>query len=491
MQEIAPLSAVDAAPQRGLFSPAEVADAIPPAVDPASCPDEPALVGQPRVIRPERHQMKMRFLSLDQIIPLDNPVRNVWAFVEQLDLSALYDQIKAVEGEPGRNASDPRVLFAVCLYATLEGISSGREIARRCTEGLHLDFQWICGEVPVNRDMICAFRVTHGEVLNRVLTDSVAALMKEGLVDLNLVAQDGMRVRASAGGSSFRREPTLDELHKIAQTQVERLNCEATEKENAGATTARQEAARKRAAKERAERIEQALKDVAELAKQKEARKKGDGPKARASTTDPDARVMKMPNGGFNPAFNVQFCTDTRSHIIVGVDVNNIGSDAGLTPPMIDQIKERYGHPPSGMLTDGGYSTKEDIEDAANEGVTLYTPVKEEKEKKEKGVDPFQPLRNDSPAMAAWRQRMGEVETKEIYKKRAATAEYSNAQARNHGMQQFRVRGTEKVKVIAVWYALALNLIRGGALRAAAAIRAAAEAGIMGAVRAEASLEGG
>ncbi len=485
MQKLAPHSATDATQQHGLFSPAEVAEAVPPAVDSGILADEPALVGQPRVIRPERHQIELRWLSLDQLLPLDNSARAVYAFVEQLDLAALYDPIKAVEGEPGRNASDPRVLFALCLYATLEGISSGREIARRCTEGIHLDFQWICGGVPVNRDMICAFRVNHGEVLNRVLTDSVAALMKEGLVDLNLVALDGMRVRASAGKSSFRREPTLEELHKTAQEQVDRLHCEAMAKENAGVATTRQDAARKRAAEERVERIQQALINVATIAKYREVRKKGDGPTARASTTDADARTMKMANGGFNPAFNVQFCTDTRSHIIVGVDVNNIGSDAGLTPPMIDQVKERYDRVPDAVLVDGGYSTKDDIEYSAEEGVTLYAPVKEEKQKQAKGIDPFQPIAKDSPAMAEWRQRMGKPESKEIYKKRAATAEYSNAQARNHGLQQFVVRGTEKVKVIATWYALALNLIRGTALRAAAAVTA------MGEVRAAAATGGG
>lgn len=485
MKKTSDLSATSVAPQRGLFSPAEVAATSPPPLDGAVHPGSPQLVGQPRVIRPKRDQIEMRWLSLDQLLPPDHSARAVYAFVEQLDLSPLYDQIKAVDGEPGRDASDPRVLFAACLYATVEGISSGREIARRCTEGIHLDFQWICGGVPVNRDMICAFRVAHGEVLNQVLTDSVAGLMKEGLVDLNLVALDGMRVRASAGKSSFRREPTLEELHKIAQEQVGRLNREATVKENAGLATAQQEAARKRAAEERAERIKQALNNVAEIAEHKEARKKNDGPKARASTTDPEARIMKMANGGYNPAFNVQFCTDTRSHIIVGVDVNNVGSDAGLTPPMLDQIQERYDRMPEGMLTDGGYSTKEDIEQAAAAEVVLYTPVKEEEQKRKKGIDPFEPMRKDSPAMGEWRQRMGTSESKEIYKKRASTAEYSNAQARNHGLQQLRVRGTEKVKVIAVWYALALNLIRTGALYAAAA------GGTMGAVRAAVAPEGG
>lgn len=485
MKTIADLSATTVAPQRGLFSPAEVAEATPPGLDGAIHPDNLGLIGQPRVIRPKRDQIELRWLSLDQLLPPDHSARAVYVFVEQLDLSALYNQIKAVDGEPGRNASDPRVLFAVCLYATVEGISSGREIARRCTQGVHLDFQWICGGVPVNRDMICAFRVAHGDVLNQVLTDSVTGLMKEGLVDLNLVALDGMRVRASAGKSSFRRAPTLKEFHKVAQEQVDRLDREAKEKENASVATAQQEKARKRAAEERAQRIEQALNHVAEIAKNKEDRKKGEGVKARASMTDPEARVMKMANGGYDPGFNVQFCTDAGSHIIVGVDVNNIGSDAGLTPPMLDQIKERYDRAPRAMLTDGGYSTKDDIEQAAAAGVTLYTPVKEEEKKRKKGINPFEPLPKDSKALGEWRQRMGDPESKEIYKKRAATAEYSNAQARNHGMHQFRVRGTEKVKVIAVWYALALNLIRAGALRAAAARDS------LGAVRAAAALEGG
>ena len=470
MQKLPPCSASGVVPQRGLFSPGEVAEANPPAVDSSIVVDKPAVVGQPRVIRAERQQIELRWLSLDQLLPLDHSARTVVAFVEELNLSALYDRIQAVAGEPGRNASDPRVLFALWLYATLEGISSGREITRRCTEGIHLDFQWICGGVPVNRDMICAFRVNHGEVLDQALTDSVTALMKEGLVDLNQVALDGMRVRASAGKGSFRREPTLQELHQTAQEQVARLRDEALAKETVGVATARQEAARKRAAEERAARIKQALNHVATIAKYKESRKKGDGPKARASTTDADARTMKMANGGFNPAFNVQYCTDTRSHIIVGMSVNNIGSDAGLTPPMIDQLKERYDRVPDVVLVDGGYSTKADIEYSAAAGVTLYAPVKEEEQKQAKGIDPFQPTAKDSPAMAEWRQRMGRPESKVLYKKRAATAEYSNAQARNLGLQQFVVRGTEKVNVIATWYALALNLIRGTALRAAAAV---------------------
>jgi transposase len=451
-----------------LFNPADLAAAVPP-VNSVVPPVESPAPGRPRVIRPERRQITMHWLSLDELLPLDSSARTVWAFVEQLDLSALYAEIKAVEGEPGRDASDPCVLFALWLFATVEGISSGREIVRRCEHGKDLEFRWLCGGVPVNRDMVCAFRVAHEAVLNQALTDSVTALMKAGLVDLNVVAVDGMRVRASAGRSSFRREPTLKELQKVAQEQVERLRRESASEENSGTSQDRQAAARKRAAEERAKRVQQALENVAEIAKQRESRKKGDGAGARASTTDPDARNMKMANGGFNPAFNVQFCTDARSHIIVAVDVTNQGSDAGLTQPLIKQTQDRYKQRPQNMLVDGGYSTKDDIEQSAAVGVTLYTPVKEEDEKRAKGVDPFKPLPSDSPALAEWRQRMGTAEAKELYKKRASTAEYSNAQARNHGLQQFGVRGLAKVKVVAVWYVLALNLIRAGALRAVAA----------------------
>jgi hypothetical protein len=177
---------------------------------------------------------------------------------------------------------------------------------------------------------------------------------------------------------------------------------------------------------------------------------------------------MKMADGGFRPAYNGQFCTDTPSQIIVGVEVSNAGSDQGQLMPMLDQVADHYGQYPNEALVDGGFVNKTDIETLSTSarGVTLYAPVPKPKDK---GRDPYHPLPTDSPAVAQWRQRMGGEAAKAIYKVRAATAECINAIARNRGLQQFRVRGLEKVKAVLLWFALAHNLMRGAALRVQAA----------------------
>jgi hypothetical protein len=231
--------------------------------------------------------------------------------------------------------------------------------------------------------------------------------------------------------------------------------------------SARQQAAKKRAAQERTERLKRALEEREQVAAQREARKKGSGVEARASSTDPEARRMKMGDGGTRPAYNVQFSTDTTALVITGVIVNNVGSDAGGMRPMIEQHVERYGQAPKEMLTDGGFSTLDDIEQVeSNHSTLVYTPVKEEDKKRAKGLDPFAPCRGDSEIIQRWRQRMGTDAAKELYKERAASAELSNAHARNRGLRQFLVRGTAKVKTIALWFAVAHNLKRALTLRA-------------------------
>jgi transposase len=427
----------------------------------ASVPHEPASMGIPRVKRPVRDQYEFRDICLDQLVPQDHPVRAVWAFVMAQDLSALYRQIAAIEGGVGRDAIDPRILMALWLYATVEGVGSAREIERRTLRDN--PFRWICGGVSVNHTRLSAFRTGSMETLDVVLTNSVAVLMHQKLVTLQRVSQDGVRVRASAGKSSFRREQSLRELHAEAKQQVEDLKTAADE--NPSESTARQKAARERAVADREARIAKALAALPQLAAAREKRKKGDGKATRVSVTDPEARRMKMANGGFNPAYNVQFATENSSGIIVGVDVTNDGSDAGLLGPMIDQIERRYGKTPDEALVDGGYGNVKEITTLTQRGTVIYTPVKEEKQKRAKGIDPFAPVPGDTPEVAEWRQRMGRPESQEIYKQRASTAEWVNAQARNRGLQQFRVRGLEKVRNVAMWFAIVHNLLRALTLR--------------------------
>lgn len=434
---------------------------LPDEPDPKAVESGPPPFGTPRLQAAVRDQVCMRTASLEDMIPSEHPVRVIWDYALQADLSPLYQQIKAVKRHAGRPPIDPRILFALWLYATTRGVGSARLLAELCRE--KVDYQWICGDVSVNYHTLADFRRDHKGLLDDLLTQSVAVLMAEDLVDLQRVAQDGMRVRASAGAASFRRGPTLEEALAEARAQVETLRQER--EDDPKAAHDRQRQARRRAAEERVARVAAALERLPEL----EAKKKPDEKdKARCSTTDPDATVMKMANGGFNPAYNVQFATDTKSQVIVGVDVVTVGSDQGQMEPMVGQIQERYGKAPSEYEVDGGFAKHEAIEavSAPEVGCTVYAPVPKPKDPK---VDRHAPRPGDSAAVAEWRRRMGTEEAKTIYKERAATAECVNALARRRGLVQLVVRGLEKVRTIALWYALAHNVRRMAALRAAVA----------------------
>ena len=431
-------------------------------------PQTPSQDYTPRVLMPQRNQIALRPIDLEATVGPEHPVRSVWAFVEGVDLSALYAGIGSVEGRAGRAAIDPRILMALWLYATVDGVGSAREI-ERLTEA-HDAYRWICGGVNVNHHTLSDFRCAQVEILDQLLTHSVAVLVEQGLVKLERVAQDGMRVRASAGAASFRRRSTLKRCLEEAQAQVEALKREI--EADPDASKRRRRAARERAALERQKRVAQALEQLGEVEEQK---KKKPVPKkeneseeqyakrseARASSTDCEARVMKMADGGFRPAYNVQFTTATDSQIIVGVDLSNIGSDLGQLSPMLDQVEQRYGQRPAEWLVDGGYARHDDIEQADGRGTTVYAPVPKPKDPNR---DPHLPRGDDSMAIAQWRERMGHSEAKEIYKQRAATAECVNAIARGRGLMQFAVRGLNKVKAVALWYALAHNLMRAVAL---------------------------
>lgn len=425
--------------------------------------------GRPRLRTAERGQVELRAVSLDDLVPADHRVRLVWRFVEGLDLSALMAEIKAVEGRPGHPPADPRILMSLWLFATIEGIGSARALARRCEESL--PFQWLCGGVGMNHKTLSDFRVGHGAILEGLLTDSFAALMASGVAGLERVAQDGVRVRASAGAASFRRHSTLEECRRRAKAEVARLRRELDA--DPGAASRREAAARQRAVEDRERRVEKALAVTAELraGQAAAAADDDDGPdgggkaapppaekEPRASTTDAEARVMKMADGGFRPAYNVQFAADTTSGAVAGVAVDNIGSDMGRMEPMSAALEATYGRRPAEHLADGGFAKLGDITALARAGVTPFVPVPAPRDKTR---DRFAPRPDDPPEVAAWRRRMASDEAKAIYKERAATVECVNAQARNRGLTRFLVRGMDKVKAVALWHALAHNMACG------------------------------
>lgn len=356
------------------------------------------------------------------------------------------------------------------MYATLRGVASARELERLCQA--HLAYRWLCGGVSVNHHLLSDFRSQGGDQWDDLLTQLVGSLMSARLVTLDRVAQDGMKVRASAGKSSFRGKATLQECLEEAREQVETLRQLA--EADAAELGVRQQAARQRAAEERQARLEEALKHVDQVQAQREIQaKRSDQPvkEARASTTDPEARVMQFADGGSRPGVNVQFTTDTASGIIVGVDVTPAGNDQGQLVPMLQQLEQRYGQTPREALVDGGFASHDDIERAAEKHhCQVFSPLKNEKQELAAGRDPYAPKRGDSEVIAQWRERMGTKEAKEIYRLRSPTAEWVNAQARNRNLWRMPVRGLAKCRIIAVLYALAHNLLQAVALRAAVAV---------------------
>jgi hypothetical protein len=362
-------------------------------------------------------------------------------------------------------------LFALWLYATLDGVGSGREVARLSRE--HDAYRWICGGVSVNYHALNDFRAGNEALTDELLTDNVAALAAVGAISLGRVAQDGMRVRASAGAASFRREASLQEHLAQAREFVQTLKTQA--ETDPGQAGRRAQAAKLRAAREREERIREALEQLPEVA----AAKRRNGAKAedaRASTTDADARVMKMADGGFRPAYNVQFATTCDSQVIVGMAVVNAGSDMAQLVPMVEQVEQRLGQAPGQWLVDGGFPAHEQIDAVAGK-TELYAPVPKSKPPKVKTegtagqeaaqvqtpsavVSEFDPKPSDSQAVARWRGRMNTDQAREIYRQRAATAECVNAQARNRGMLRMPVCSLAKVGCVVGLFVLAHNLMR-------------------------------
>jgi transposase len=393
-----------------------------------------APLGAPRLREPQRDQIALRAVDIESLIGEDHPVRLIWSYAEGLDLSELENRIKARGDRPGHPATSPRLLLALWLYATSEGVGSARALERLCES--HDAYRWLCGGVSVNYHMLADFRVGCADLLDRLLSEHLAALAKAGLVNLETLAQDGVRVRASAGAASFRREATLERHLALAETVVDDLKREVD---------ARSDASNQRA-----------------LAAKEREEKRGNGKKPkepRASTTDADARVMKMADGGFRPAYNVQVVSAAGEQFVTDVKVSNIGSDRGLMRPMLERQRARPGGLPKRHLADGGFGSAEDIEWAHAEGVEVFCPPTQSKH----GTDPYLPRRGDSPGVLAWRARMASEEGKARYKPRSI-CECIHARWRNWDLRQLTVRGIERVRAVVLWYALTNNILQGNRL---------------------------
>lgn len=460
--------------QGGLFGQGEVQAA-------ARAAPSAKTAGAPRVMTPQRNQIELRAVDLEALLAPDHAARTVWAFVQSMDLAPLYARIKSVAGRGGAPAIDPAILVALWLWATIDGVGSAREVDRLCE---HDDaYRWICGGVGVNYHSLADFRTEHEAWLDTQLTRSIASLLDRRLVTLNAVAQDGLRVRAHAKASSFRRREKLAELQAQAQAQVQALKRELTE--DAGASARRKQAAVVRAAREREQRLAAALATMDKLQRKpapeaktpkpsKRRGRKGDDdpgspdaiaakpepepqPQPRVSTTDADARVMKMADGGFRPAFNAQLAVDADTQLIAAVAISNSGSDMGQMSPMHQDIQQRYGLTPDHWLADGGFTKLQAIDELTARGTQPVVPPPRSRNPE---VDPFEPKATDTPAQAQWRDFMSSDFAKALYIQRGATVECANAQLRRRGLSRFNVCGLLKARAVLLWHALAHNLMR-------------------------------
>jgi transposase len=414
-------------------------------------------------------------VDLEALLSKDHRARVVWDFVTGLDVAPLYAKVKAREEGPGRPAIDPPLLLALWLYATLEGIGSARLLARLCRGDVA--YRWLCGGVSVNYHALADFRVDHGDLLDRWLTDSVAALAAEGLISLEEIAVDGTKLQAAAGRGSFRESGGLAGYERAAAARIARLKAEieadpgAHEAERRAAVARAEREVAARAAKARAalEKLRAEREERAKRHAEEEAKKRG----PKASTTDPDARLMRFPDGGVRPGYNLQLGCVPGADVIVAVMATDRRNDTGLAVPMVDAIADRYGQAPARLLVDTKYATQDDIvalSERPDGAVCVYTPppadrdtASAESKRKREWC-----RRHEPPAVQEWRARMAADEGRTVMRRRRHI-ETVNGNVKNRGLGRLIVRGLIKAQCLALLHALAHNLWRAHVLRPAAA----------------------
>jgi transposase len=405
---------------------------------------------KPRILEPQRIQGEIRFEMPDDALAQDHPARLLWQVLGTLDLGGFSTACRSVKGRAGRSLLSPRMLLTLWTYAISVGIGSAREIARMTTTDVA--FRWIVGDLKVSHHTLSGFRVGHAEALDILMTDVLGSLMEKGLLSLELVAQDGTRTRAAASAPSFRRRASLLECREQAVLHLKAVLAAADDPEYTRAQHARREAA----ARDFQERVKAAIATVEDLQETRSAKQK----EARASTTDAESRVMKMGDGGFRPAYNVQYGVAGSElggpRTIVGVTVSNVGSDMGSLTPMVKQIETRTGARPKVLLADGGHEHHDDIVKTRRMGVDVLVPPSDR-------AKPLAQLQAEGadPDIIAWRERMDSPEAKELFRARAGLCELANAHQKSHqGVTQFLVRGLDKVASVVLLGAISSNILQ-------------------------------
>jgi transposase len=492
-------------------------------MDNASPSSVPASAGAvepppPRLKAIDRQQMRWHPLEVERLVDEDHPVRAIWELIGQRDLSGFYAPIKAVEGVAGREAIDPQLLISLWVWAYSEGVSSAREIERRCH--YHPVYQWLTGLEVINYHSLSDFRTQHQTALHQLFVEVLGVLDQAGMVSLERVMHDGTKVKAQAADNSFRREATLGQHLETARQHVDQMEQEAIQSEE---LSPRRQQARLRASREQRHRLEQALEELKQIQAHSE-----DPDKARASQTDPEARIMQQAHGACGPAYNVQISTDAQEKIIVGVGLSQSSSDAGELEPAVERVEANLGRPVSEMVVDAGFTNQATIEALAERETALIGSLPDPEARVETALkscgvaEAFYPkafvydatqdsytcptgktLRyqdrekkgaairyryraakadchacplkahccphtskgralwrvEDSAAVTAFKQKMATPAAQQIYKQRAGVAEFPNAWIKEKiGLRQFRLRGLAKVGSEALWACLTYNI---------------------------------
>ncbi len=311
---------------------------------------------QPLIRYVNRQQMSWRAVDVEKLIGEDHRARAIWALVGRLDLRRFYEGIESSAEEGGRPAIDPQLLISLWVYAYSEGIGSAREVARRCE--FDPAFQWLTGLDEVNYHTLANFRVEKQQELDAMFTQLLGVLSAEGLITLEQVMQDGTKIKALASTRGFHREGTIREHLERARQRVVEMGDPRNEE-----TSPKAKQARARARQEQQERLEHALEELEKL----RAGKQGEKAKseARVSTSDPQARVMKQPDGGLALSYNAQISTDAAQGLIVGVAVTQEANDSAQLLPAVERVEERLKKKPQQIVADGGYTTRDNIEKMA------------------------------------------------------------------------------------------------------------------------------
>jgi transposase len=314
-----------------------------------------------------RQQMMLRPVEVEKLVSEDHEVRAVWEFVGRMDLSGYYEEIEVVEGEAGRSATDPQLLISLWIYGYSRGVSSAREISRLCE--YDPAYQWLSGLEPINYHTLSDFRVKHQEALDVLFIEVLGILSYEGLITLERVMDDGVKVKACAGGDNFRREERIREHLELAREQVEQMGDPRTAEE----VSPRVAKARQRAAREKQQRLEKALRELEEIRANKASLE--EKKKVRASMSDSEARIMKQSDGGYAASYNVQITTDAKEKVVVGAGVSQCGSDYGELIPAMERVEENMGRKPSQAVVDGGFISRENILAMEGKKIDLIGPM--------------------------------------------------------------------------------------------------------------------